>query len=114
MLTLQALRQAGLRINVLRAAGGGTRSEWWMRLKADLSGLPIEVTDQPEPGTLGAALLAGLAAGAYPSLDQGAERLIAPARRYEPDAQRASLYEASLRAYQAAATSLLQAGSGAA
>ncbi len=103
-LTLQSLRQAGLRISVLRAAGGGTRSEWWMQLKADLSGLPIEATDQPEPGTLGAALLAGLAAGHYPSLEQGAGRLIVPARRYEPDRQRALLYEESLQTYQAAAS----------
>lgn len=52
LLTLQSLRQAGLSFNVLRAAGGGTRSDWWMQLKADLSGLPIEAINQPEPGTL--------------------------------------------------------------
>jgi len=45
--------------DVLRAAGGGTRSAWWMQLKADLSATPVEVIAQPEPGTFGAALLAG-------------------------------------------------------
>ncbi len=98
-------------ISVLRAAGGGTRSEWWTQLKADLSGLPIEATNHPEPGTLGAALLAGLAAGVYPSLECG-EMLIAPSRRYEPDRQRAALYEASLQTYQTMVTRLLLAASG--
>jgi xylulokinase len=105
----QSLRRAGLTISMLRAAGGGTHMAWWMQLTADLCGIPIEVINQPEPGTLGAALLAGLAAGVYSSLDLGAKSCLAVSRRYEPDPQRARLHNDHLKAYEAAATSLLRA-----
>jgi xylulokinase len=109
-LTLQSLRRTALTINIVRAAGGGTRLNWWMQLTADLCGVPIEVINAPEPGTFGAALLAGLAAGVYSSLEEGAKSCLAVSRRYEPDPRRAGLHSARLKAYTAAATSLLRAG----
>jgi xylulokinase len=109
-LALQSLRRAGLTINTLRAAGGGTRLNWWMQLTADLCGVPIEVINHPEPGTLGAALLAGVAAGVYSSLEQGAKSCLAVSRRYEPDPRRVGLHSDRLKAYETAATSLLRAG----
>lgn len=109
-LALQSLRRAGLTISMLRAAGGGTHLAWWMQLTADLCGVPIEVINQPEPGTLGAALLAGLAAGVYTSLEHGAKSCLAVSRRYEPDPRRGGLHNDRLKAYEAAAASLLRAG----
>ena len=96
-------------INLLRAAGGGTRSAWWTQLKADLIGVPIEVVNQKEPGTLGAALLAGLAAGTFSSLEEGSKLWISAARRYEPNFKRAALHAGRLATYLAAVRSLLQA-----
>ena len=107
LLTMNALRQAGVEIQVLRASGGGTRSDWWMQLKADLSSLPVEVISQPEPGTVGAALLAGLATGTFSTLEEGAKLFITTARRYEPNPARARLYEERLAAYRTTISSLL-------
>ena len=99
-LTFRSLRESGMNMNLLRAAGGGTRSDWWTQLKADLLGVPIEVTHHPEPGTLGAALLAGLATETYPSLEAGSGRWISPHRRYEPDLQRANLHRENFETYR--------------
>jgi xylulokinase len=107
-LTLRSLSEAGMRVNLLRAAGGGTRSNWWTQLKADLLGVPIEVTHFPEVGTLGAALLAGLAAGDFSTLEEGAGQWISPQRRYEPDPSRASLHREHLEAYQETAAQLVK------
>jgi xylulokinase len=106
-LTFGSLRQAGMNINLLRAAGGGARSSWWTQLKADLLGVPIEVTHHPEPGTLGAALLAGLAAGFYPSLEEGSSRWVFPNRRFEPVSQRANLHRENFEAYREKAGQLI-------
>lgn len=103
------LRGAGIPMEVLRASGGGARSGWWMQLKADLCGVPVEVVDQPEPGTVGAALLAGLAVGNYGSLEEGAAVLTHPVHRYEPDDARRSCHAAALARYQEAMTGLLSA-----
>lgn len=106
-LTLRLMEECDVPCDVLRAAGGGTRSAWWMQLKADLSATPVEVIAQPEPGTFGAALLAGAAAGVYPTAWQAAEAMLRVERRYEPDEDRRCLYADRLATYTEAITALL-------
>ncbi|TMC73827.1 MAG: hypothetical protein E6J18_01365 [Chloroflexi bacterium] len=101
-----ALRGAGADVEVCRAAGGGTRSAWWMQLKADMLGIPVEVTDQLEPGTLGAALLAGVGIGTFRSLSEAAER-VGLARRYEPDSARRRKFQGKLNRHRAAVEAML-------
>jgi sugar (pentulose or hexulose) kinase len=108
LIAVRSLREANIDINLLRAAGGGTRSAWWTQLKADLTGIPIEVVNPKEPGTLGAALLAGLAAETYASLEEGSNLWISAARRFEPDLKRAALHKERLETYEATVHSLLR------
>jgi len=107
-LTFESLRQAGMNITSLRAAGGGTRSDWWTQLKADLLGVPIEVTHHPEPGTLGAALLAGLAAKIHPTLEHGSSQWVSPNRRFEPVSERGNLHRENFEAYRKKAGQLIR------
>jgi xylulokinase len=90
----------GLPARAVRATGGGSRSSWWLQLKSDLTGVPIEVVDQDEPGAFGAAILAGVGAGVYPSVSSAVDELVRVARRFEPNPQRAARYD-ELRARQA-------------
>jgi xylulokinase len=105
---IAALRGGGAPVELPRVTGGGSRSAWWMQLKADLLGMPVEVTDQTEPGTLGAALLAGVGVGAYRSLSEAAER-VRIARRFEPDPARAAAYAEKVERHRAAVTAALGA-----
>jgi sugar (pentulose or hexulose) kinase len=73
-----------------------------------LTGIPIEVVNQKEPGTLGAALLAGLAAETYASLEEGSNLWISAARRFEPDLKRATLHKERLETYEATVHALLR------
>ena len=66
-LNLESMSSAGIEINALRSIGGGTASDRWMQLKADITGIPVEVTEVSEAGCLGAAFLAGLGSGVYNS-----------------------------------------------
>jgi len=91
-LSLERLRRRGIETSLIRATGGGANIGWWLQLMADLSGTPIEVVDQDEPGAFGAAILAGVGAGVYPSVSRAAADLVAVARRYEPDRARGALY----------------------
>lgn len=102
---IEALRKAGSPITLCRVAGGGARSAWWMQLKADLLEVPIEVSSQEEPGTLGAALLAGIGLGTYRTLSEAVER-VEIARRYEPDSGRRARFLAKLDRHRAAVQSL--------
>ena len=106
-LTLDHLRAAGMPTTLIRAAGGGSRSAWWMQLKSDLSGLPLEVVDHAEAGALGAAILAGLADGSFATLSQAVESLPRPAHRHEPSSQRAALFAARRETYRASVDALV-------
>jgi xylulokinase len=106
-LTIDRLRSAGAAPRVIRATGGGSRSNWWMQLKADLTGVPFEVVDQPEAGALGAAIAAGLADRTYPALEPALDALVRPARVFEPDAGRRDLYAERLDRYRTTVEALI-------
>ena len=111
-LAIEALREGGCTISTCTVAGGGARSAWWMQLKADLLGLPVQVSGVAEPGTLGAAMLAGVGAGSYRSVTEAAE-LARVARQFEPDEHRASRYQDKIAQHSYWAEAVLSAGKGA-
>jgi sugar (pentulose or hexulose) kinase len=108
-LAIGALRAGGCPIHTAAVAGGGARSRWWMQLKADLLGMPVHVPKVREPGTLGAAMLAGVGAGVYGSVGEAAAQA-GIARRFEPDGGRASRYEEKLTRHSHWARALLPTG----
>ena len=91
--TLSLLKSSDITVDRIRATGGGTRNAWWTQLKADLTGVPIEVMSTDEPGTFGAALLAGKGAGVYSDIDAAAVSICKVKKVYEPDPARAALHK---------------------
>jgi glycerol kinase len=80
-------------LDVLRADGGASDNAFLMQFQADVLGCRIDVAAERETTALGAAALAGLAAGVWPDREAVRERL-RPAATYEPsadDAERARL-----------------------
>ena len=66
---LAAMAADGAHLASLRVDGGMAANDWLMQRLADLLGLPVERPKSIETTVRGAAMLAGLAAGLYPSLD---------------------------------------------
>ncbi|MDI3522359.1 MAG: glycerol kinase [Bacillota bacterium] len=85
---------SGVKVNALRADGGGAKSDFMLQFQADILGIPVERPRITETTCLGAAYLAGLAVGYWNSLDEIAanwarERLFEPSI---PAARREELY----------------------
>ena len=98
--------QTGLPYGDVALTGGATRLRLLSQLKADLLRCPVTVPEIPEAAASGAALLAGLGAGVYPSPSTAAASLDYPRTHFEPDSARAFwynhlYYEAYLPLYQA-------------
>jgi xylulokinase len=108
-LTFQSLESAGVAVVACRTAGGGARSRWWMQLKADLCGVPVEVVADAEAGALGAALLAGLGAGVFASMREASLARLRTVRRHEPDPARGARYAERLGAQRRLVPALLDA-----
>jgi glycerol kinase len=67
---LQAMLAAtGLALPALRVDGGAAANDWLLQFQADLLGVPVERPENVETTALGAAALAGLALGIWPSLE---------------------------------------------
>jgi glycerol kinase len=56
---------SGRALEELRADGGATANRWLMQFQADMLGVPVAVAELAETTALGAALLAGVAIGAW-------------------------------------------------
>lgn len=84
----------------IRNTGGGARSPGWVQMKADVLGRPIATVTAHEPGCLGAAILAGVAAGVYPSVPTAQRRLCRLDRIVEPDPAAQAHYDARFALYQ--------------
>lgn len=97
LLNIEQLAAAGIEISSIIATGGGAASRVWLQMKADIFGFPVRSLKNSEAGTVGAAILAGVAVGTFSSLQQGADRLIQYGAEYLPDAQRRNNY---LKKYQ--------------
>ena len=69
-MSLDILRQAGVTLDTMRATGGGSRSAAWNQMKADIWNVTLHTLSVKEAGTVGSIMLAGLATGAYKSLDE--------------------------------------------
>jgi glycerol kinase len=70
-------------IQYLRVDGGMTRNDYFMQLQADCLGQPLWRAAQTEATALGAALLAGLGVGIWPSLE-ALGQLYQEGRRFDP------------------------------
>lgn len=106
--TLSLMAAEGVAVKRVRITGGGARSAWWTQLKADMTGMPIEVVKHPEPGTLGAALLAGLAVGVYDDMEEVSRLYSGTARVFLPDPERAALHQEALENYRKLMALLLE------
>jgi xylulokinase len=96
---LDALGLAGPEIRVV---GGGGRSELWLQIKADVTGRTVRRVLAPEPTALGAAVLAGLAAGVFADAADAVARTVALSpRAYEPDPGVAAVYQERYAQYRA-------------
>ena len=60
--------EAGARLTELRVDGGASANRFLVQFQADILDVPVAPSAQPEASALGAAMMAGLAAGAWKDL----------------------------------------------
>ncbi len=76
---------AGVTAARLRHAGGGARSDVWCQIRADALGRPLDRVASLDAGVVGAAMLAGISAGAFASIGEAAGRMARVERTFEPN-----------------------------
>ena len=80
--------------------GGAIRNTFWMQNKADMVGRPYCVPEVEEATVLGAAILAGIGAGAYRDEEDAFGRVCRSTITYEPDLKLTMLYAERFEIYR--------------
>ena len=104
-LNYDALADSGIRFSKLHATGGGAKSKVWMQMKADILNLPITSLKTSDAGTVGSAMLTGVAVGIFRDLAEAAAIMVRQLETYQPDPRRHEqymrIYERYRKVYQA-------------
>jgi xylulokinase len=99
-LNLSVLAEEHVRPKSLIAVGGGSKSEAWLRIKADILGIPVSTLTVKEAGALGAAILCAAASGAYGSIEEAAANMSRIDRTIEPSARHSDFYAEKFALYR--------------
>jgi sugar (pentulose or hexulose) kinase len=97
----------GLPLKEIRAVGGGARSPLWRQIKADVTGLPVSITDTTETTALGAGILALKGSGLIPSLEEAVSLTTHVMETRDPNPETRKRYEEYYQLYRASYFSLL-------
>jgi len=82
----------GQKMDRIYLGGGGSGSDLWSQIHADVMGKTMVVPQIRDAAVLGSALLAGLGAGIIPH-DIDIEKIVPVERVYEPDHQNKEIYD---------------------
>lgn len=83
-LNIETLEKLGVEIEEIRTVGGGARSKFWLRLKADITGKRVVLPDTTEASSAGAAMLAGLGAELYRETADAISKFYRESKIYKP------------------------------
>jgi len=91
---------AGTDPKEIRSAGGGSKSDLWNQMQADIYNLPIQLTKTAEATSLGVAMCVAVGHGFYKSLHEAAEKMVKLDKRYEPIPENVEKYRALAAIYE--------------
>ena len=85
LINMEQLKESGLQIQAMHATGGGAKSAVWMQMKADILNIPITSLATVDAGTVGSAMLTGIAIGCFKDLEDAASYMVEKREVYEPN-----------------------------
>jgi xylulokinase len=95
------IQEQGLPVEQVRVTGGGAKSPLWRQIIADVLGVELVTTNATEGPAFGAALLAGVAAGIYPSVQQACDATVQVVDTTAPQAEAERIYKQAYETYRA-------------
>jgi xylulokinase len=98
--TFTLFSELGIPVNGVRLGGGGARGPLWREVQASIYGYTTDILVAEEGGAFGAALLAGVGAGAWADLDAACKAAITVAQQIEPDTASVARYAQGYQAYR--------------
>ena len=93
------LNNLDIEVKKIISMGGGAKSRLWNQIKADITGIEINVPENTETAVLGAAMIAGVGIGSYSSFDEAVKRTVRIKDKYTPDKDIRDIYDENFLKY---------------
>jgi xylulokinase len=87
-------------VNRIRLGGGGARSPLWRQIQADVYGHEVEIVEAEEGAAYGAAILAGVGAGMWNSVDEACSAVVRVAKTVKTQPEAVPVMNASYATYR--------------
>jgi xylulokinase len=98
--TFTLFQEMSVPVERIRLGGGGARSPLWRQIQADVYGHSVEIVAAEEGAAYGAALLAAVGAGVWPSVDAACAAAVRVASRIDPQPAAVATLNASYAAFR--------------
>lgn len=96
----EILKEMGVTSDNMAACGGGGTSPLWRSMLADTFSTTVTTVSSKEGPALGAAILAGVGTGVYPSVQEACRRVVKTKTVQESEPQKTASYEKQYSLYK--------------
>jgi xylulokinase len=103
---LDVFKEMQVNVEDMIACGGGGRSHVWRQILSDMYGCSVSTIKTEEGPAFGAAILAGVGAGAYDSVESACDALVGRNSIQHPDLSARKVYEEYFELYKKLYTDL--------
>lgn len=98
--SLELVKGLGVPVEQVRASGGGARSLLWRQIQADVFDTELVLVNVTEGAAYGAALLAGVGAGVFSSVQEAVAQTVHVTERTVPIAENVARYARLYQSYR--------------
>jgi len=98
--TFTLFREMNVPVTSIRLGGGAARSPLWRQIQADVYGHAVEIVEAEEGAAYGAALLAGVGVGLWPTVDAACAATVRVVTRVNPQPSAVAVLNASYSAFR--------------
>ena len=91
--SLEVARSIGVDPDRTKICGGGAKSPLWRKIIANVMNMKVDIIESEEGPGYGAAILAAVGCGVFPSVEEAAKQLVKVVATEEPDPELAAKYE---------------------
>jgi xylulokinase len=95
---IEIIEKAGINITEIVSTGGGSRSQLWNQIKADVLNKTLVTLKNEETALIGNAILAGVACGIFKTIEEGCELMVSRDKIIHPEKEVAA-YSKSYKIY---------------
>lgn len=108
--TFTIFEEMKIPVTSIRLGGGGARSALWRQIQADVYGQEVEIVAAEEGAAYGAAILAGVGAQAWATVEEACEAVVRVAKRISPNQEDSATMQTAYGTYRKIYPALSQIG----